>query len=161
MWTTAQRWTDPRGGGRALSCWHKRKQAQQMLTSTHLSTTLLLFDTNYNVLLVLCPTPGTHTSVQRCNTRTEAHTSAHTQTDREANTFGSTAKPMKLSKPQFRGNMAIPQSTLPSRNDSISLLANCKYNTFSSHSGKQAPLSSTFHHRLHASLFCSIITTME
>lgn len=107
----------------------------QMHTSSHPPTALLLFDTSYNAFLVLCPTLETHSSVHRCTTHTQAHTHIHRQT--EAHNTGSTAKPVKLSKPQFRGNEDIPQSALPTRNDSISLLAECTY-TFSSYFVKQA-----------------------
>lgn len=115
-----------------------------MHTSSHSPRALLLFDTNDNVCFVLCPTLRMHGSVHRCthmetvcshkHIRTQAHTQTHTHT----HTSGSMAKPKKLSKPQFRGNGAIPRRAFPTRNDSISPLADCTYDTFSSHFVKQA-----------------------
>lgn len=113
-----------------------------MHTSSHSRRASLLFDTSYNVRFVSSPTP--HFSVHRC-THTEtscshAHTQRHIRlkTHSHTHTSGRVAKHTELSKPQFGGNRAIPQRAFPTRNDSISPLADCSYDTFSSHFVKQA-----------------------
>lgn len=49
--------------GTSSSCWHNRKWACRC--TSHSPRALLLFDTNYNVCFVRCPTLSTHT-VHRC-----------------------------------------------------------------------------------------------
>ena len=117
MWTTARCWITPRGGERARAADTIETKPADAHTSSHSTGALLLFDINYNVCFVLCPTLRTHTGVRRCmhmeiaclHTRILKHTLKYTHT----HTSGSAAKPMKLSKPQFRGNRAIPQCAFP------------------------------------------------
>lgn len=139
-----------------------------MHTSSHSQRALLLFDTNYNVCFVPCPTLRTHTSVHRCILYTwkpPSHKHIHAcilmHTLKHIHTSGSTAKPMKLSKPQLRGNRTIPQCAFPTRNDSISPFGRLHIQHFLIPFCQMGPFSSTFQHRRQASLFCSIITPME
>lgn len=110
-----------------------------MQTSSHSPAAPLLFNTNHNGFLVPRPPPETRSSGRRCTTHIRAHTPAWTALRQtRTNISGNAAKLMRLSEPQFRGNEPIPQRALPARNDSISPLADCTYNTFSSHFVKQS-----------------------
>lgn len=122
--------------GTISRCWHNKKNTPadaHLLPLTDSVATL-----RHKLQCVLCS--GSHLkdtcecvqmhTLGNC-LLTQMHT--HTHTPQQG-----TAKSMKLSKPQFRGNIAFPQSAFPTRNDSISPLADCSFDSFSSHFVKQA-----------------------
>lgn len=158
MWTTARCWITPRGGERARAADTIETKPADAHTSSHSTGALLLFDINYNVCFVLCPTLRTHTGVRRCmhmeiaclHTRILKHTLKYTHTH--------TPRGVRLSlwnSPSHNSEETglFPNVPLPTRNDSISPLADCTYDTFSSYFVKQAHSALTFQHRRHASLF--------
>lgn len=139
MWNAAESWITPRGGEQAWAAdtIENKPADAHLLPLTESCATLW-----HKLQCVLCTVSHSkdtylHADAHKWKTAS-SHIRACSCTHSNVHTSGKTAKPMKLSKPQFRGNKAIPQCAFPTRNDSISPLADCTYDTFSSYFVKQA-----------------------